>query len=100
MDADYEVLKQFPFDRLRPARVVYESLHLSNADNNAAAAFMMRLGYGNILGGLGKVGLSVWHHLNSTESYNESFFDANGVPLPIPRRGRRAGAPSPVATHA
>jgi hypothetical protein len=85
--ADFEVLKQYPFERLRPARVVYESTHLSNIDNNLAAAFMMRLGYANILGGLGKVGLVVWHHLNSTETYNASFLDANGNALPLVKYG-------------
>ena len=67
---DFEVLKQYPFDRLMPARVVFESMHLSNIDCNAAASFMMRLGYANILGGLGKVGMTIWHHPNSTERYN------------------------------
>jgi hypothetical protein len=86
--ADFEVLKQYPFERLRPARVVYESIHLSNIDNNLAAALMMRLGYANILGGLGKVGLTVWHHLNSSETYNASFLDANGNFLPLVKRGR------------
>ena len=69
---DLEVLKQFPFERLQPARVVFETLNLSDADNNAAVAFMMRLGYANVVGGLGKVGMSIWHHPNSTESYNSS----------------------------
>ena len=70
--ADYQVLKQFPFHRVKPARVVFETMHLSNVDNNAVAAMMMRHGYTNILGGLGKVGMSIWHDAMSKEVYNTS----------------------------
>lgn len=69
---DFEVLKQFPFERLRPARVVFETAHLSSMDNNAAASFMMRHGYANVLGGLGKVMMSIWHDPNSTEVWKEA----------------------------
>ena len=85
------MLKQFPFDRVKPARVVIETIHLSNVDNNAAAAFMMRQGYANILGGLGKVGMSVWHHPGSSETYNASWIGPDGRPLGLIRLNRTRG---------
>lgn len=37
---DYEVLKTFPFDRMKPAIVCIENCHLSKADRAAASALM------------------------------------------------------------
>ena len=64
---DYQVLRQYPFDRVPTWRVVFETMHLQPSAINAAAALLMRHGFVNILGGLGKVSMSVWHHAASRE---------------------------------
>lgn len=73
-----------------------ETIHLNNVDNNAAAAFMMRQGYANILGGLGKVGMSVWHHPGSSETYNASWIGPDGRPMGFIRKGKRGQVPDRV----
>lgn len=73
---DYEVLRQYPFDRIHTARVVFESMHLYPASKiNEAASLLMRHGFVNIMGGLGRVPFSMWHNMHSRENWkrgNES----------------------------
>jgi FkbM family methyltransferase len=42
---DYEVLKTFPFDAMKPAIVCIENCHLSESDRAAASAMMDKHGY-------------------------------------------------------
>jgi FkbM family methyltransferase len=42
---DFEVLKLIDFQQFRPELVLYEHVHLSNEDREAASQFLARLGY-------------------------------------------------------
>lgn len=64
---DLEVLRSFPFERTRTARVIYESVHLSEEGRREAARLLLRSGFANVYGGLARDPMVVWHHLNSSE---------------------------------
>ena len=64
---DAEVLKQYPFDRIPTWRVVYETSHLSTDSIRSSAKLMMSHGFVNLLGGLAKLPMTMWHHRESAE---------------------------------
>ena len=78
---DAEVLKQYPFDRIPTWRVVYETSHLSSDSIRSSAKLMMSHGFVNLLGGLAKLPMTMWHHRESAEVYNGSMWEGS-------RRGR------------
>jgi FkbM family methyltransferase len=42
---DYEIIKTIDFSRIRPALIIYEHIHLSEADAAACSALLRRAGY-------------------------------------------------------
>jgi hypothetical protein len=42
---DFELIKSFPFDRLKPAIVRYEHMHLSKKQQNQCISFLKERGY-------------------------------------------------------
>eukprot|EP00966_Prymnesium_polylepis_P182917 4238432-Prymnesium_polylepis.1 len=81
--AQYNVLRQFPFDRIKAVRVMYESTHMSTRHIIAAAELMQAHGFANILGGLGKTPYVVWHHMANNASQRPGW-------KPAARRRKRA----------
>ena len=67
--ADADVLEQYPFAELPPARVQFEPMHLTNAAWDRSVSLLRRLGYENVAGPWQTAFASTWHHLNSTEVY-------------------------------
>ncbi|MBS0264927.1 MAG: FkbM family methyltransferase [Planctomycetes bacterium] len=49
---DAEILRMFPFDRLKPALVHYEQYLLSNADRSSSVALLEKHGYGTLSTGM------------------------------------------------
>ena len=69
---DDEVLRQYPFDKVKTWRVAFETTHLNAQGINKAASLMMRHGFANVVGGLAAVPMSIWHHVDSQEVWNAS----------------------------
>lgn len=63
---DDAVLRQFPFDTIRPARILFEAYHLGQARFQRLAEYLRSWGY-EMLGGSVQDYISTWHHINSTE---------------------------------
>jgi len=63
---DDAVLLQFPFEAVRPARVLFEANHLGLRRFYRLARYLRTWGY-EMLGGTPKDYISTWHHANSTE---------------------------------
>jgi len=64
---DDAVLFQFPFEAVRPARVIFEAQHLQPRRFYRLARYLRAWGY-EMLGGTPKDYISTWHHANSTEA--------------------------------
>tara|TARA_B100000927_G_scaffold194090_1_gene156579 strand:- start:156 stop:515 length:360 start_codon:yes stop_codon:yes gene_type:complete len=63
---DDAVLFQFPFATIRPARILFEPMHLRSRRFYKLARHLRTWGY-EMLGGTPKDYISTWHHVNSTE---------------------------------
>ena len=63
---DDAVLLQFPFEAIRPARILFEANHLGSRRFYRLARYLRTWGY-EMLGGTPKDYISTWHHANSTE---------------------------------
>ena len=63
---DDTVLHQFPFETVRPARVLFEANHLGAWRFYRLARHLRAWGY-EMLGGTPQDYISTWHHVNSTE---------------------------------
>ena len=63
---DDAVLHQFPFEAIRPARILFEAHHLGSRRFFKLARYLRTWGY-EMLGGTPKDYISTWHHVNSTE---------------------------------
>jgi hypothetical protein len=63
---DDAVLFQFPFEAVRPARVIFEAQHLQPRRFYRLARYLRAWGY-EMLGGTLRDYISTWHHANSTE---------------------------------
>ena len=63
---DDSVLRQFPFGTIRPARVIFEAVHLGEVRFLRLAEHLRSWGY-EMLGGTTSSATSTWHHVNSTE---------------------------------
>jgi len=70
---DDAVLFQFPFEAVRPARVVFEAQHLQLRRFYRLARYLRAWGY-EMLGGTPRDYISTWHHANSTEVLTGSVF--------------------------
>ena len=66
---DADVLAQYPFGSLPPARVAFEPMHLSNEQWDSSVARLRSLGYENVAGPWQRAFSSVWHRVNSTEAF-------------------------------
>ena len=64
---DDSVLFQFPFEGIRPARILFEANHLGLRRFYTLARYLRTWGY-EMLGGTPKDYISTWHHVNSTEA--------------------------------
>ena len=64
---DDAVLYQFPFEAIRPARVLFEAHHLRPRRFYRLARYLRMWGY-EMLGGTPTDYISTWHHVNSTEA--------------------------------
>lgn len=60
MGFDFEILKMFPFDRLKPAIIHFEHNHLSSIDKAACLSYLAELGYS-----LGRVAVDTIAYLNA-----------------------------------
>ena len=63
---DDAVLHQFPFEAIRPARILFEAHHLGSRRFYRLARYLRTWGY-EMLGGTLRDYTSTWHHVNSTE---------------------------------
>ena len=63
---DDAVLLQFPFEAVRPARILFEAHHLGSRRFYRLARYLRTWGY-EMLGGTPTDYISTWHHVNSTE---------------------------------
>ena len=63
---DDAVLFQFPFEAVRPARVIFEAQHLQPRRFYRLARYLRTWGY-EMLGGTLTDYISTWHHANSSE---------------------------------
>ena len=63
---DDAVLHQFPFEAVRPSRILFEAHHLGLRRFYRLARYLRTWGY-EMLGGTPKEYISTWHHANSTE---------------------------------
>jgi hypothetical protein len=70
---DAEVLFQYPWDRLPPARVAFEAMHLSNELWDRTVTLLKSHGYENVMGARQTAWQSVWHRVNSTEVLRSEF---------------------------
>ena len=60
------MLHQFPFEAVRPSRILFEAHHLGLRRFYRLARYLRTWGY-EMLGGTPKEYISTWHHANSTE---------------------------------
>ena len=63
---DDAVILQFPFETVRPARILFEANHLAPRRFYRLARYLREWGY-EMLGGTPRDYISTWHHVNSTE---------------------------------
>jgi hypothetical protein len=63
---DDAVLHQFPFEAIRPARILFEANHLPPRRFYKLARYLRTWGY-EMLGGTPRDYISTWHHVNSSE---------------------------------
>lgn len=63
---DDAVLEQFPFDHMKPARVIFEAFHLGLRRFYKIARYLRAYGY-EMLDGSPTAYITTWHHVNSTE---------------------------------
>ena len=63
---DDTVLHQFPFEAIRPARILFEAHHMTTRRFYRLARYLRTWGY-EMLGGTPRDYISTWHHVNSTE---------------------------------
>ncbi len=68
---DDAVLHQFPFEAVRPARILFEASHLGFRRFFRLARYLRTWGY-EMLGGSPSDYISTWHHANSTEVLSSS----------------------------
>lgn len=68
---DDAVLHQFPFEAIRPARILFEANHMRTHRFYRLARYLRTWGY-EMLGGTPSDYISTWHHANSTESLTAS----------------------------
>jgi len=64
---DESVLLQFPFEAVRPARILFEANHMRPHRFYRLARYLRTWGY-EMLGGTPRDYISTWHHVNSTEA--------------------------------
>ena len=63
---DDAVILQFPFETVRPARILFEANHLASRRFYRLARYLRQWGY-EMLDGTPKDYICTWHHVNSTE---------------------------------
>ena len=68
---DDAVLMQFPFEAIRPARILFEAHHMGMRRFYRLARYLRTWGY-EMLGGTPTDYISTWHHVNSTEVLSRS----------------------------
>ena len=67
---DLDVLRVYPFGRSPPCRVIFEASNMPRDEFEQGARLLRRHGYRHVEGGHGAP-LSVWHHVNSTEPWQQ-----------------------------
>jgi hypothetical protein len=64
---DYEVISQYPFDKLPTWRVIFEATHMTGQTFNATASLLRSHGFVCVLGKHKGAAMSVWHNFHSKE---------------------------------